>query len=177
MKSHPLRMAIPALLFALCCAAQNPSIDAPTELLNYLAGRWVMSGTIGGKRTMHDVNAEWVLKREYLRFHEVSRENDAGGGPAYEAIVFLSWEANKGEYSCLWMDNSEGGALSSGVIARARPAARAIPLVFTKAGKELLHTTFRYDPSADTWQLTIDDVTNGKNDRFADLRLTRNKLP
>ena len=114
-----------------------------------------MNGTIAGKRTTHDVNVEWVLKREYLRFHEVSREKDAGGGPAYEAIVFLSWEVNKGEYSCLWMDNTGGGALSSDVIARARPAAGAIPLVFTKAGKELLHTTFRYDARADSWQLTI----------------------
>lgn len=162
---------------ALCCHAQNVPIEVPTQLLNDLVGRWLMNGTIAGKRTTHDVNVEWVLKREYLRFHEVSREKDARGGPAYEAIVFLSWEANKGEYSCLWMDNTEGGALSSDVIARARPAAGAIPLVFTKAGKELLHTTFRYDARAASWQLTIDDVTNGKNDRFADLRLTRDKAP
>jgi hypothetical protein len=175
MRSHPLRIATPALLFALCCPAQNRSMDAPTQLLNYLAGRWVMRGTVGGKRTTHDVEAEWVLKREYLRFHEVSREKDASGGPAYEAIVFLSREANKGEYSCLWMDNTEGGALSSDVVARGRPVAGAVPLVFTKAGKELMHTTFRYDAGADSWQLTIDDVTNGKSNRFGDLRLTRNK--
>ena len=47
-------------------------MDAPTQLLNYLASRWVMSGTLGGKRRTHDVEAEWVLKREYIRFHEVS---------------------------------------------------------------------------------------------------------
>src|SRR5215472_7088603 len=97
------------------------------------------------------------------------------GGPAYEAIVFLSWETNKGEYSCLWMDNTEGGALSSDVVARGRPEASAIPFVFTKSGKELLHTTFRYNAGADSWQLTIDDVTNGKSQRFGDLLLTRNR--
>jgi len=168
-------MTAPVLLFAVLCHAQNAPTDAPTQLLNSLAGRWVMSGTLGGKPATHDVDTEWVLKREYIRFHEVSREKDAGGGPAYEAIVFLSWEAKKGEYSCLWMDNTAGGALSSDVIARGRPAVGAIPLVFTKAGKELLHTTFRYDARADSWQLTIDDVTSGKSDRFGDLRLTRDK--
>ena len=170
-----LTIAVPVVLFALCCRAQNAPVDEPTQLLNYLAGRWVMSGTLGGKRRTHDVEAEWVLKREYIRFHEVSREKDASGGPAYEAIVFLSWDANKGEYGCLWMDNTEGGALSSDVIARGRPVVGAIPLVFTKAAKELLHTTFRYDALADSWQLTIDDVTNGKSDRFGDVRLARKK--
>src|SRR5215472_18152882 len=103
MTAHRLRIAAPALLSAFCCLlAQNASMDSPTQLLNYLTGRWVMAGTLGGKQTTHDVDAEWVLKREYIRFHEVSREKDASGGPAYEAIVFLSWEANKGEYSCLW---------------------------------------------------------------------------
>lgn len=168
-------MAAPALLFALGCAAQNARTDGPTQLLNSLAGRWAMSGTLGGKQTTHDVEAEWVLKGEYLRFHETSREKDASGGPAYEAIVFLSWEAKKGEYSCLWMDNTEGGALSSDVVARGRPEEGAVPLVFTKAGKELMHTTFRYDAGADSWRLTIDDVSSGKSERFGDVRLTRKK--
>jgi hypothetical protein len=163
------------LLFALCCPAQSAPADAPAQLLDHLAGSWVMSGTLGGKRTTHDVEADWVLKREYIRFHEVSREKDASGGPAYEAIVFVSWDAKKGEYSCLWMDNTAGGALSSEGIAHGKPVAGAIPLVFTIAGKESLHTTFRYDARADSWQLTIDDVTDGKNDRFGDVRLTRNK--
>lgn len=85
MTSHRLRIAAPGLLLALCCHAQNVPIQAPTQLLNDLVGRWLMNGTIAGKRTTHDVNVEWVLKREYLRFHEVSREKDVRGGPAYEA--------------------------------------------------------------------------------------------
>jgi hypothetical protein len=165
----------PALLFALCCPAQNAAAEAPTQVLDHLAGRWVMSGTIDGKQTTDDVDADWVLKREYIRLHEVSREKDAKGGPAYEAIVFLSWDAKKGEYSCLWLDNTAGGALSAEGIAHGKPTADAIPLVFMIAGKESLHTTFRYDARADNWQLTIDDVTSGKNDRFADVRMTRNK--
>jgi hypothetical protein len=176
MRCPQLRIATLAFLFTLCCSAQNGPAAAPAHLLDRLAGRWIMSGTLGGKQTTHDVEADWVLKREYIRFHEVSREKDAsGGGPAYEAIVFLSWDTKKGEYSCLWMDNTAGGALSSEGIAHGKPAAGAIPLVFRIAGKEALHTTFSYDSRADSWHLTIDDVTDGKNDRFGDVRLTRSK--
>lgn len=163
--------AVVTLIFAVCCCAQ----ESPEELLNHLAGRWVMSGTIDGKQTTHDVDADWVLKREYLRLHEVSQEKDAKGGAAYEAIVFLSWNAKSGEYDCLWLDNTAGGALSAEGIAHGKPATDAIPLVFVIKGKEALHTTFRYDAKADSWQLTIDDVTSGKSERFADVRLTRSK--
>lgn len=164
-----------ALLLALYCSAQNAATDAPAQLLDHLAGHWVMSGTIAGKQTTHDVDADWVLKREYIRLHEVSREKDAKGNPSYEAIVFLSWDAKRGEYSCLWMDNTAGGALSSEGIAHGKPTAGAIPLVFTVGGKESLHTTFFYDERAGSWRLTVDDVTSGNSDRFADVRLTRMK--
>ena len=168
-------LAASLVLFALFCSAQNATTDAAAQLLNHLAGRWVMGGTIDGKQTTHDVDADWVLNREYIRLHEVSREKDAHAGPEYEAIVFLSWDAKRDEYSCLWMDNTAGGALSSEGIAHGKPAAGEIRLVFIIKGKESLHTTFRYDGRADSWRLTIDDVTNGKNDRFADVRLTRAK--
>jgi hypothetical protein len=39
------------------------------------------------KPTTHDVDVDWVLKREYFRIHEVSRDKDAGGGPTYEARI------------------------------------------------------------------------------------------
>jgi hypothetical protein len=39
---------------------------------------------------------------------------------------------------------------------------------------ESLHTTFAYNRAADTRRLTIDDVTDGKSDRFGDVTLTRN---
>jgi hypothetical protein len=70
-------------------------------LLDRLAGQWVLQGTIAGKQTTHDVQVGWVLKREYLRLHEISREKDAKGDPAYEAIVFVSWDPKTQEYICL----------------------------------------------------------------------------
>ena len=57
--------------------AQEKAANSPLELLDHLTGHWVLQGTIAGKQTTHDVEAEWLLKREYLRLQEVAREKDA----------------------------------------------------------------------------------------------------
>ena len=77
-------------------AVQQTDADAAAGLINHLAGRWRMAGTLGGKQTIHDVDATWLLKRrEYVQFHEVSRERGADGGPAYKAIVFRRASASR----------------------------------------------------------------------------------
>jgi len=153
------------------CAAQEAT-QKPILLLDRLAGDWVLKGTLGGKESTHDVHVAWVLNREYLRLHEVSREKKANGDPAYEAIVFISWEAKAQQYTCLWLDNTAGGGLSVPV-ARAKREEYSIPFVRVLSPADSLHTTFTYDKGSDTWKLTIDDVKNGKADRFADVTLTR----
>lgn len=154
--------------------AQQSSADTtPIALLGQLAGHWVMTGTLGGKPITHDVDATWLLKREYLQFHEVSREKDATGVPAYEAIVLIGWDAKTNEYGCLWLDNTAVWDFSAHGLARGKKAGNSIPLVIILSARESMHTTFRYDPLTDTWELTIDDVTGGKTDRFGAVRLTR----
>jgi len=171
-------MKIAALVLSILAmgAVQQSHADpaaSAAALMNHLVGRWTMTGMLGGKRTIHDVDASWVLKREYVRFHEVSRQRGADGEPAYEAIVLLSWHVKTGEFMCLWLDNTAGGGLSPQGIARGPPSGDTIPLVFTLSQRESLHTTFAYDRSADTWRLTIDDITGRKSDRFGDVILTR----
>jgi hypothetical protein len=177
MLQRVFHLIAPILLFSSISPAQQAMADDPAKLLNHLAGRWVMTGTLGGKQTTHDVDADSVLKGEYLRMHEVSREKDASGSPAYEAIVFLSWNTKLNQYTCMWLDNTAGGGLSPQGIALGPKAGDAVPLVFTISPQESLHTTFSYDERADSWRLTIDDVTDGKTDRFGDVRLTRAQKP
>jgi len=159
----------------LCCSlpaeAEGPS--APVALLNHLAGAWVLRGTIAGKPTTHDVHAEWVLNHEYLQLHEISREKNAGGGAAYEAIVYIEWDAKAQQYKCLWLDSTSGGGLSPEGIARAKQAEDEIPFVFTLSASDQIHTTFRYDKAGDSWQWLIDNVVSARTQRFADVRLTR----
>lgn len=161
------------LLLTFARASQAPPEYPPLALLERLAGHWAMNGTLGGRRITHDVDAGWVLKREYLQFHEVSREKDVTGTPDYEAIVLIGWNDKTNEYGCLWLDSTAAWDFSGHGLARGQRATNSIPLVITLSERESIHSTFRYDPSSDTWQLTIDDVTNGKADRFGDVRLTR----
>jgi len=155
------------------CRAQQPPMDSHLQWLDHLAGDWVLQGTIAGKQTTHEVKAEWVLNREYLRLHEVSREKDAKGGPSYEAIVFIGWDAKAQEYACLWLDSTGGGGLSAQGIGRGKRAGDSIPFIFTITPSESIHNTFVYDRSTDTWKWLIDDEANGKSERFADVKLSR----
>jgi len=167
-----LRYTVLPLFITLCLPlfAQEKK-DDPTQLLDHLAGNWVMEGTLGGKPSTHDVTAEWILNHEYLRFHEVSREKNKDHRPAYEAIVILTWDNKADEYRCLWLDTTAGGGLSVPT-ARAKRDGQSIPFVFPPP-YDSLHTTFKYENQADRWQLTIDDVKDGKTDRFGNLTLKR----
>ena len=60
---------------ALTLNAQQPPLDS--ALLDHLAGKWLMQGSVGKQPVTHEFEAEWVLQHHYLRFHEVSRvKND-----------------------------------------------------------------------------------------------------
>ena len=173
--SYSNRMVLLGLVLCVAgiCRAQQPPMNTHLQWLDHLAGDWVLQGTIAGKQTTHEVQAEWVLNREYLRLHEVSREKDARGGPSYEAIVFIGWDAKAQEYACLWLDSTGGGGLSAQGIARGKRSGDSIPFIFTITPSESIHNTFVYDRSTDTWKWLIDDEANGKSDRFADVKLSR----
>lgn len=177
-------MKIATFLLALfhLASMQQSDADAAAALMNHLVGRWTMTGTLGGKQTTHDADARWVLNREYVEFHETSRDRRQDGSPAYEAILFLAWHAKTSEFMCLFLDNTVGGGLSPEGIAHGKRSGNAISVVFAcRAGHcppglsedESLQTTFVYQRSTDTWRLTIDDVTDRKTDRWGDMTLTR----
>ena len=66
---------------------QQPPVNSP--LLDHLVGKWVLEGTIAGRDTIHDVNAEWVLEHHYMRIQEVSRQKNEKGEPQYQATITL----------------------------------------------------------------------------------------
>jgi hypothetical protein len=151
-------------------------LDAPgaEALLDRLVGKWVLSGTMDGKETTHDIDVEWILNREYVRLHELSRDRKADGKPAYEAIVLIGWNQRSRDFSCLWLDSTVGGGLSANtIIGHAKPSGDTIPFVFKFAGGNNFHTTFIYAATTGTWQLMMDDEEGGKVQPFARARLTR----
>ena len=146
----------------------------PDPLLDRLTGHWVLHGTIAGKETTHDVAADWVLGHEYVRLHEVSREKKRDGQPAYEAIVFIGWDANSSQYQCLWLDSTAGGGLSGQAIAHAKRSGDELPFVFKESDGSISFTnTFVYHKESGSWGWIMDNVTKGKSTPFARLTLER----
>ena len=158
-----------AALIALGLASPVPR----PPLFSRLAGHWLLQGTIGGTQVTHDVDADLVLNGEYIRMHEVSREQNASGAPAYEAIIMIGWDAKASEYLCLWLDSTSGEGLSNGVIARATPQSDRIPFVFKFPTGEVFRTTFIYDQATGSWRWTMDADEQGKLEPFGRVTLTR----
>jgi hypothetical protein len=159
------------ILVSVSALAQQTIFQDP--LLDHFVGKWVLQGTIGGSATTHDIVAEWVLGHEYVRLHEVSREKDAKGLAAYEAIVFIGWDQPSSQYACLWLDSTGGGGLTGQAIGHAKRDGDKIAFLFKGADGSFFHTTFVYSQSTDTWQWLMDGEEGGKLQPFARVKLTR----
>ena len=164
------------LLFVLVSpvTVKSQQISQPDSLLNKLAGKWVLTGTIEGQKTTHDVDAKRVLNGQYVQIKEVSREKDEKGNPLYDAVIYICWQDAKKQYFCLWLDNTSNEGISNQVIGRAKQNGDKIEMVFKFSDANQFHTTFIYDRETDTWQWLMDGEENGKLQPFASVRLTKN---
>ena len=158
------------VLGATRLAAQALPADSVFERL---IGHWVLRGTIAGQRTTHDVTFEWLLGREYVQMHEVSRERGPDEAPAYEAVVLFGRDPQSGEYACLWLDNTAAGAFDPQGVGRGSVAGDSIPFVFRSTPTDTFHTTFVYDRPTDSWQWHMDNDSSGVREPFARVTLTR----
>jgi hypothetical protein len=170
-------LAILALLLMASFSALAHGPVPKDPLLDRLSGTWILQGTIAGHETTHDIESEWVLNHEYLRLHETSREKNAQGQPAYEAIIIIEWDESSNQYKCLWLDSTGGGGLSA-PIALGKRGNDEITFLFREKDKGEdketgVHTTFAYSKTADTWSWLIDNEEAGKRTPFARVKLTR----
>jgi hypothetical protein len=168
-----LAMMVAALIGAAGSAAWPQTSKPSTDLLEHLIGRWSLEGAIAGKTTTHDVVASSVLNGQYVQLHEISREKDAKGRPAYEALVYLTWEQDRGEYSCLWLDTTSNSGLSNGIIGRAGPSGDELRLLFKYPDGTTFHTTFAYARTANTWRWILDGEEKGRLVPFARMTMRR----
>jgi hypothetical protein len=141
--------------------------------LDHLAGRWVMTGTIAGQAIVHDLEAEWVLGGHYLYFHELARERDENGEPAYEARVYFGWDEAGERLVCLWLDVTGGGGLVPDGFGYGKPDGDRIPFVWGDGADSQIHNTFTYQREQDAWSWRIDNVREGEADNFAQVVLER----
>jgi hypothetical protein len=158
------------IFLALIAMAQEAPISSP--LLDHLAGKWLLQGTVGKQSATHDLNAEWVLEHHYLRLQEVSREKNDKGEPQYEATVFVGWNEKTKQYACVWLDVYGGATAES--IGLATPKENELAFVFTdEHGDTSFTNTFVYDPKTNSWDNQLDNVVKGVAKPFARFKLTK----
>jgi hypothetical protein len=161
-------------VLVLIVAARFPAQALPADsLFNRLIGHWVLRGTIARQATIHDVTFEWMLGREYVQMHEVSRERAANGKPAYEAVVLFGRDPKSGEYACLWMDNTAPSVFNPQDVGRGRVAGDSVHFVFHYTKTDGFHTVFLYNRAADSWQWHMDNDSAGVRKPFARVTLRR----
>jgi hypothetical protein len=157
-------------LTALNVMAQQVPVNSP--LLDHLAGKWVMQGTVGKQSVVHDLDAEWVLQHHYLRFYEISRGKNDKGEPQYDATVFIGWNEKTKQYACAWMDVY--GGLTPESIGLAAHKENELAFVFNdEHGETSFTNTFVSDPKTNTWENRLDNVVKGEAKPFARFKLTR----
>ena len=164
-----------SVIFCMCVLttvafAQHAPVNSP--LLDRLAGKWVSQAEIMGRKSVRDIDGEWVIQHHYLRLHEVSREKDAKGNPKYEAMEFFTTGPQKNQIQCVWLDVFAGeGVTTFGV---GDPKENDIPFVFKdEKGETNFTNDFTYDPKSDSWQWTMNNVDHGKAIPFGIEKLAR----
>lgn len=172
MARHPFLNLVAALFLIPVLTQSIGAAEAMQKdsLLSRLAGHWVLTGTIEGQNTTHDVDADWALNG-YLRLHEVSREKAPDGTPAYEAIIFIARQPQTNRYVCFWLDNSVISGPDSPGVAPAEPDRMA----FSFSRGSFLNT-MTWHPDTVSWQWLMEGVSkSGQRTAFADLTLVRAK--
>jgi hypothetical protein len=155
---------------SLTVTAQQAPVNSP--LLDHLAGKWLMQGTVGKQAATHELDAEWALQHHYLRFREASREKNDKGEPNYDSTVFIGWNEKTKQYACVWLDVYGGLATES--IGIATPKENELAFVFTdEHGETNFTNTFLYDPKTNTWDNRLDNVVKGEAKPFARFKMTK----
>ncbi len=172
MVGHAKRLLL-LLMFCSTTATLGQQAPVNSPLLDHLAGKWVLQGTIAGQATTHEVSAEWVLQHHYLRIHEISREKNGKGDAQYEATIFVAWNEPTKQYACVWLDDY--GGLTSASIGVASPKQDELAFVFKdEKGAVSFNNDFVYDAKAGTWEWRMDNIVDGVAKPFARVKLTRN---
>jgi hypothetical protein len=174
MKTKILRVA--AILATIGLFVQRTvlaqSLNDP--LLARLIGTWVLRGDIAHKAVTHAVKVQWVLAHQYIQVRETSQSKTADGAPDYDAIVYIGWNPDLKQYTCLWLDSTGGNGLVGWALGHADADASKLAFLFSdNNGDPSVHNTFEFDRTTNTWRWTIENVDKGQLKPFANVKLTR----
>ena len=137
-----------------CPACAEDAAAADNAYLDALQGDWNMTGTLLGKPVKYRARGERVLQGGFLRLHMI----DAADAPAYEADLFLGYDAHANDYIAHWLDRF--GAAGARVVASGRRKGETLVIQFPYA-EAAFKDTFVYDANSRAWSLLIESQAPG----------------
>jgi hypothetical protein len=171
MKAQP---ALFALLISLPTLAQAPA-NWQDDLVNHLEGSWKLEGKVMGNNAHHDVHADWVLNRQFLRIQEKTTANAPATERRYDSIWYLGYDPISERYVLHLMDTF--GARFSETLGYGTRDGNQIRFVFEYPDGPF-HNTYRWNAEEKSWQWLMEQKDkDGKWVPFANLTLTRSAGP
>lgn len=157
-------LAVAVSLLPAGSFASSPSAD--DAYLDGLLGRWIMTGTLGGRPVTYEARGERVLRGAWVKLHLV----DAGKPPQYQADLFIGYDAKARDFIAHWLD--QFGAAGARVVATGRRDGQRLVLVFPYAAGAF-RDTFQRTGQADAWTLLLESqAKDGAWSTFASYELT-----
>lgn len=161
-----LGLLLSAALLPAGVAGAQPARQ-PDAFLAQLAGSWEMSGTLQGKPVSQRGEGHWVLRQGWLCFTII----DQGVPPAYEAEVYIGFDARAGDYIAHWLD--QFGAAGARVVATGHREGQRLVLLFPYP-EGAFRDTFVIEPGATRGTLLLESqAADGHWSTFASYQLRR----
>lgn len=151
-------------------AAQAPA-EWHDDLVDHLAGTWIISGQVSSEDAHHEAQADWILNHQFLRVHEKSSAGAPKGERPYEALWFLGYDPDKKQYVMHLLDVfGRSYSETSGFGTRGGDQIR---FLFDHPDGRF-RTIFRWNPAGGSWEWVMDQQDkSGKWIAFAGLKLSR----
>ena len=149
----------------------QPPADWQDGLVSHLAGSWKLEGKVMGNNAHHDVQADWVLNRQFLRIQEKTAASAPATERRYDSIWYLGYDSISERYVLHLMDTL--GARFSETLGYGTRDGNQIKFVFEYPDGPF-HNTYRWNAEEKSWQWLMEQKDKGgKWAQFADLKLTR----
>lgn len=160
------------LLFFLFSSGAQAQVAWQEDLVGHLAGSWRISGEVRGNAAHHDVQADWVLNRQFLRITEKTSADAPASERHYDSIWYLGYDDTSDRYVLHLIDTY--GARFSETLGYGVRAGNEIRFVFEYPDGPF-HNTYRWNPKDGTWEWLMEQKDKGKWSSFANLKLTKAK--
>jgi hypothetical protein len=152
-------------IFGITLANAADSAKSSSDAyLDELQGTWLMEGNVRGKPVRYLAEGQRVLQGGFLKLHVMNSESKS----AYEADVFIGFDAKANDYSVHWLDRF--GAAGARVVARGERQDQRLVVMFPYA-EGAFRDTFTWQPESKSWTLLLESKKDDAWSTFANYTL------